>query len=93
MPAATRPRRDHAVISHRQPSAQRSPPASETGRQSLFLEINEAIHPELGEIVLDCDIMTIERADLHIVLNWAAPDTGAAQKLARLRERVATAAH
>ncbi|MFI1786674.1 helix-turn-helix transcriptional regulator [Streptomyces rubiginosohelvolus] len=49
------------------------------------------VHPELGEIVLDCDIMTIERADLHIVLNWAAPDTGAAEKLALLRERVATA--
>ncbi|MCU8591763.1 helix-turn-helix transcriptional regulator [Streptomyces sp. A13(2022)] len=51
------------------------------------------VHPELGEIVLDCDIMTIERADLHIVLNWAAPDTGAAEKLALLRDRVATAAH
>ncbi|MEV6308673.1 helix-turn-helix transcriptional regulator [Streptomyces sp. NPDC051840] len=50
------------------------------------------VHPELGEIVLDCDIMTIERADLHIVLNWAAPDTGASEKLALLRERVATAA-
>ncbi|MGA5296080.1 helix-turn-helix transcriptional regulator [Streptomyces koyangensis] len=50
------------------------------------------VHPELGEIVLDCDIMTIERADLHIVLNWAAPNTGAAEKLAQLRERVATAA-
>ncbi|MEU7329599.1 helix-turn-helix transcriptional regulator [Streptomyces parvus] len=51
------------------------------------------VHPELGEIVLDCDIMTIERADLHIVLNWAAPDTGAAEKLALLRDRVVTAAH
>ncbi|MFC5753647.1 helix-turn-helix transcriptional regulator [Actinomadura rugatobispora] len=50
------------------------------------------VHAELGEIVLDCDIMTIERADLHIVLNWAAPDTGAAEKLAALRERVTTAA-
>ncbi|MFF8680907.1 helix-turn-helix transcriptional regulator [Streptomyces sp. NPDC015237] len=51
------------------------------------------VHPELGEIVLDCDIMTIERADLHIVLNWAAPDTGATEKLALLRDRVATSAH
>ncbi|WP_432024987.1 helix-turn-helix transcriptional regulator [Streptomyces parvus] len=50
------------------------------------------VHPELGEIVLDCDIMTIERADLHIVLNWAAPNTGATEKLAQLRDRVATAA-
>ncbi|MGY0021978.1 helix-turn-helix transcriptional regulator [Streptomyces sp. cg35] len=51
------------------------------------------VHPDLGEIVLDCDIMTIERADLHIVLNWAAPNTGAAEKLALLRKRVTTAAH
>ncbi|MFF7609020.1 helix-turn-helix domain-containing protein [Streptomyces parvulus] len=50
------------------------------------------VHPELGAIVLDCDIMTIERADLHIVLNWAAPDTDAAEKLTLLRDRVATAA-
>ncbi|MFJ9085731.1 helix-turn-helix transcriptional regulator [Streptomyces sp. NPDC102384] len=50
------------------------------------------VHPQLGAIVLDCDILTIERADLHIVLNWAAPDTGAAEKLALLRERVTTAA-
>ncbi|MFI5854691.1 helix-turn-helix transcriptional regulator [Streptomyces parvulus] len=49
------------------------------------------VHPELGAIVLDCDIMTIERADLHIVLNWAAPDTDAAEKLTLLRDRVATA--
>ncbi|MEU6676512.1 helix-turn-helix transcriptional regulator [Streptomyces sp. NPDC046925] len=51
------------------------------------------VHAELGEIILDCDILTIERADLHIVLNWAAPDTGAAEKLAVLRDRVAAAAH
>ncbi|MBN6038411.1 helix-turn-helix transcriptional regulator [Amycolatopsis sp. 195334CR] len=49
------------------------------------------VHPELGELVLDCDILTIERADLHIVLNWAAPGTDAAEKLAVLRERVAAA--
>jgi hypothetical protein len=47
---------------------------------------------KLGEIVLDCAIMPIERADPHIVLNRAAPNTGAAEKLAQLRERVATAA-
>ncbi|MGW7565894.1 helix-turn-helix transcriptional regulator [Streptomyces tendae] len=50
------------------------------------------VHAELGEIVLDCDIMTIERADLHIVLNWAAPGTDAAEKLAVLRERVTASA-
>ncbi|MEW2570641.1 helix-turn-helix transcriptional regulator [Streptomyces sp. NPDC047070] len=51
------------------------------------------VHPELGEIVLDCDIMTIERADLHLVLNWAAPHTDAAEKLAVLRARATAAAH
>ncbi|MDT0270788.1 helix-turn-helix transcriptional regulator [Streptomyces sp. DSM 44915] len=50
------------------------------------------VHAELGEILLDCDILTIERADLHIVLNWAAQNTPAAEKLDVLRERVATAA-
>ncbi|WP_020015535.1 helix-turn-helix domain-containing protein [Promicromonospora sukumoe] len=47
------------------------------------------VHPELGEITLDCDILTIECADLHIVLNWAEPGTPDADKLDRLRERIA----
>ncbi|MHB9757263.1 helix-turn-helix transcriptional regulator [Streptomyces sp. BYX5S] len=50
------------------------------------------VHAELGGIVLDCDILTIERADLHIVLNWAAPHTDAAAKLAVLRDRLTAAA-
>lgn len=50
------------------------------------------VHPELGEIVLDCDILTIECADLHIVLNWAEPGTPAADKLDLLRDRTAAAA-
>jgi transcriptional regulator with XRE-family HTH domain len=49
------------------------------------------VHAELGEITLDCDILTIECADLHIVLNWAEPGTPDAEKLDLLRER-ATAA-
>lgn len=51
------------------------------------------IHAQLGEITLDCDILTIECADLHIVLNWAEPGTPDAQKLDVLRERTATIAH
>ncbi|MBL7258065.1 helix-turn-helix domain-containing protein [Paractinoplanes lichenicola] len=47
------------------------------------------VHAELGPITLDCDILTIERADLHIVLNWAETDTRDAEKLSLLRERVA----
>ncbi|AKS30869.1 helix-turn-helix domain-containing protein [Mycolicibacterium goodii] len=50
------------------------------------------VHPELGGITLDCDILTIERADLHIVLNWAVPGSRDAAKLDLLRERVAAAA-
>lgn len=37
--------------------------------------------------------MTIERADLHTLWHWTAPYTGAAEKLAVLRDRVAAAAH
>ena len=50
------------------------------------------VHPELGPITLDCDILAIERADLHIVLNWAVPGTRDAEKLSALRERAAAAA-
>lgn len=49
------------------------------------------VHADLGEITLDCDILTIECADLHIVLNWAEPGTPAAEKLGLLRERVTAA--
>ncbi|MBU2669106.1 helix-turn-helix transcriptional regulator [Actinoplanes bogorensis] len=47
------------------------------------------VHADLGEITLDCDILTIECADLHIVLNWAAPGTRDAALLQALRDRVA----
>jgi transcriptional regulator with XRE-family HTH domain len=50
------------------------------------------VHPELGAITLDCDILAIERADLHIVMNWAVPGTRDAEKLDALRERGANAA-
>ncbi|MFD7310421.1 helix-turn-helix domain-containing protein [Promicromonospora sp. NPDC059942] len=51
------------------------------------------VHPELGAITLDCDILTIERADLHVVMNWAVPGTPDAQKLDALRERAGSAPH
>jgi transcriptional regulator with XRE-family HTH domain len=47
------------------------------------------VHAEVGPITLDCDILAIEHADLHIVLNWADPGTPDAAKLDQLRERVA----
>jgi transcriptional regulator with XRE-family HTH domain len=51
------------------------------------------VHAELGEITLDCDILTIECADLHIVLNWAEPGTPDADKLDLLRERTTATTH
>jgi transcriptional regulator with XRE-family HTH domain len=39
------------------------------------------IHPELGPIVLDCDILTVPGSDLRIVVYTAAPTTEAAEKL------------
>lgn len=50
------------------------------------------VHPELGPITVDCDILAIEHADLHIVMNWAVPGTRDADKLDALREQAATAA-
>ncbi|WP_020015539.1 helix-turn-helix domain-containing protein [Promicromonospora sukumoe] len=49
------------------------------------------VHPELGAITLDCDILTIEHADLHVVMNWAVPGTRDAQRLDALRERAGAA--
>lgn len=49
------------------------------------------VHPELGPITVDCDILAVERADLHIVMNWAVPGTRDAEKLDALRERAAAA--
>lgn len=50
------------------------------------------LHADLGPITLDCDILAIKHADLHIVLNWAASGSPDAAKLDVLRERVAAAA-
>lgn len=48
------------------------------------------LHPELGAITLDCDVLTIEGGDLRIVLYSAAPDTPDAELLDVLRDRVST---
>ncbi|MFF5075503.1 helix-turn-helix domain-containing protein [Actinoplanes sp. NPDC000266] len=58
-----------------------------TRYETLPLERNRktVVHPQLGDITLNCDILTIERADLHIVLNWADPSSRDAEKLALLR--------
>ncbi|GAB3393129.1 helix-turn-helix transcriptional regulator [Humibacter soli] len=46
------------------------------------------VHPELGPITLDCDVLTIEGSDLRIVLYSASPDTRDADLLDELRGRV-----
>lgn len=46
------------------------------------------VHPELGPITLDCDVLTIEGSDLRIVLYSASPGTRDAELLDELRSRV-----
>ena len=41
-------------------------------------------HPELGLLELDCDVLSVDGADLRIVLFTAAPGTAAADSLALL---------
>ncbi|GIG86271.1 helix-turn-helix transcriptional regulator [Plantactinospora endophytica] len=38
-------------------------------------------HPDVGPLVLDCDVLTAPGSDLHVVLYTAAPGTEAADKL------------
>lgn len=42
-------------------------------------------HPEVGKLTLDCDLLTVQGADLRIVAYSAEPGSEAAQKLALLR--------
>jgi transcriptional regulator with XRE-family HTH domain len=39
------------------------------------------VHPELGEITLDCDVLAVPGSDLRIVVYTAAPGSEAAEKL------------
>lgn len=39
-------------------------------------------HPQVGLIELDCDILTVEGSDLHVMIYTAEPGTGEADKLA-----------
>ena len=43
------------------------------------------VHPEVGELTVDCDILTVHGADLRIVAYTAEPGSEAAEKLALLR--------
>lgn len=43
------------------------------------------MHPEIGRITLDCDVLLLPDADQRLVVYSAAPDTPAAEALALLR--------
>lgn len=38
-------------------------------------------HPEVGELELDCDVLSVHGADLRVIVFTAAPDSHAADKL------------
>lgn len=42
-------------------------------------------HPEVGLLTLDCDVLTVQGADLRVIAYSAEPGTGDAAKLALLR--------
>jgi hypothetical protein len=46
------------------------------------------VHPELGPITVDCDILKVQGADLGLIVYSAAPDTPDAEALAQLAEVV-----
>ncbi|MGY0062109.1 helix-turn-helix transcriptional regulator [Streptomyces sp. LZ34] len=41
-------------------------------------------HPDVGPLVLDCDVLNAPGSDLHVVIHTAAPGTDAADKLSLL---------
>ncbi|WP_410661800.1 hypothetical protein [Amycolatopsis sp. lyj-112] len=41
-------------------------------------------HPSIGPIELDCDVLTVEGCDLHIMVYTAEPGSEAAERLALL---------
>ena len=42
-------------------------------------------HPEAGLLTLDCDVLTVEGADLRVIAFTAEPGSSDAEKLALLR--------
>jgi transcriptional regulator with XRE-family HTH domain len=65
---ATSPR--FAEVWERRPVAQRN-----ASRKTIA-------HPEVGEVTLDCDILTVRGSDLRLIVYTAAPGSEDAQKLA-----------
>jgi transcriptional regulator with XRE-family HTH domain len=42
------------------------------------------VHPEIGEITLDCDVLSVQGSDLSVVVYTAAPGSSDARALALL---------
>ncbi|WP_432091747.1 helix-turn-helix transcriptional regulator [Streptomyces sp. NRRL F-5630] len=58
---------------------------SVAGIGRLVGDLKTISHPELGDITLDCDVLTVPGADLRIVTYTAAPGTSGADQLDLLR--------
>ncbi|SDF42187.1 Helix-turn-helix domain-containing protein [Lentzea fradiae] len=55
------------------------------GIEQLAGDLKTIGHPELGDVTLDCDVLTVPGADLRIVTYTAAPGTRGADQLDALR--------
>ena len=53
-----------------------SPEVAHHGNKTKIID-----HPALGELELDCDVMSVHGADLRIIIFTAAPESEAASKL------------
>ncbi|WP_439657324.1 helix-turn-helix domain-containing protein [Lentzea sp. HUAS TT2] len=58
---------------------------SVTGMGQLTGDLKTIRHPELGDVTLDCDVLTVPGVDLRIVTYTAAQGTGGADQLDLLR--------
>ncbi|MGA5523764.1 MmyB family transcriptional regulator [Streptomyces pseudogriseolus] len=56
-----------------------------TGMEQLAGDLKTISHPELGDVTLDCDVLTVPGADLRVVTCTAAPGTRDAGQLDLLR--------
>ncbi|WP_237047655.1 helix-turn-helix transcriptional regulator [Lentzea guizhouensis] len=55
------------------------------GMEQLTGDLKTISHPELGDVTLDCDVLTVPGVDLRIVTYTAAPGTRGAEQLDLMR--------
>ncbi|SMC49090.1 helix-turn-helix domain-containing protein [Lentzea albidocapillata] len=58
---------------------------SVAGMGQLAGDLKTISHPELGDVTLDCDVLTVPGVDLRIVTYTAAPGTSGSEQLDLLR--------